>query len=264
MSADPTPTEVLAKVIELAKELPSDPAEYAELPSNKRRALRSELEVVVGKLSFISEALDSVRQPKHVFDPTSPKIIGKIVADTLLLQERESLAAVAKQPFYGAGVYAIYYRGKFAAYKPISGIEHPIYVGKADPAEMHAPTAAAQGTRLHTRLKDHERSITNATNLDIADFDCRYLVVRSAWIETAEDLLINWFQPVWNNEMKVCYGFGKHGDSAGTRKNERSPWDTIHPGRPWATTEQNTPNKRSADDILKDIAAHFSKSLPKK
>lgn len=264
MPADPTPTEVLAQVIELAKELPSDPAEYAELPSNKRRALRSELEVVVGKLSFISESLDSVRQPKHVFDPTSPKIIGKIVADTLLLQERESLAAVAKQPFYGAGVYAIYYRGKFAAYKPISGIDHPIYVGKADPAEMHAATAAAQGTRLHTRLKDHERSITNATNLDIADFDCRYLVVRSAWIETAEDLLINWFQPVWNNEMKVCYGFGKHGDSAGTRKNERSPWDTIHPGRPWATTEQNTPNKRSADDILKDIAAHLSKSLPKK
>ncbi|MBK8036005.1 MAG: Eco29kI family restriction endonuclease [Verrucomicrobiaceae bacterium] len=98
----------------------------------------------------------------------------------------------------------------------------------------------------------------------MADFDCRYLVVRSAWIETAEDLLINWFQPVWNHEMKVCYGFGKHGDSAGTRKNERSPWDTIHPGRPWATTAQNTPNKRSADDILKDIAAHLAKSLPKK
>jgi hypothetical protein len=88
--------------------------------------------------------------------------------------------------------------------------------------------------------------------------------VRSAWIETAEDLLINWFQPVWNNEMKVCIGFGKHGDSAGTRKNERSPWDTIHPGRPWATSEQNTPNKRSAEDILKDIAAHFAKSLAKK
>lgn len=264
MSADPTPTEVLAKVIELAKELPSDPAEYAELPSNKRRALRSELEVVVGKLSFISESLDSVRQPKHVFDPTSPKIIGKIVADTLLLQERESLEDVAKQPFYGAGVYAIYYRGKFEAYAPISGLDHPIYVGKADPAEMHAATAAAQGTRLHTRLKDHERSINNASNLNIADFDCRYLVVRSAWIETAEDLLINWFQPVWNNEMKVCYGFGKHGDSAGTRKNERSPWDTIHPGRPWATTDQNTPNKRSADDILKDISDHLSKSLQKK
>jgi hypothetical protein len=186
------------------------------------------------------------------------------VADTLLLQEREPLAAVSKQPFYGAGVYAIYYRGNLAPYKPISGIDHPIYVGKADPAEMHAATAAAQGARLHTRLKDHERSISNATNLDIADFDCRYLVVRSAWIETAEHLLINWFQPVWNNEMKVCYGFGKHGDSAGTRKNERSPWDTIHPGRPWATSEQNTPNKRSVDDILKDIAAHFAKSLSKK
>ncbi|MFZ4595559.1 MAG: Eco29kI family restriction endonuclease [Verrucomicrobiaceae bacterium] len=263
MHADPTPNEILSQVIQLAKELPADPSAYAELPSNIRRTLRSELEVVVGKLNLISEGLDSVRQPKHVFDPTSPKVIGKIVADTLLLQEREALTTVAKQPFYGAGVYAIYYRGKFAAYNPISGIEHPIYVGKADPAEMHASTAAAQGTRLHTRLKDHERSITNATNLDIADFDCRYLVVRSAWIETAEDLLINWFQPVWNNEMRICYGFGKHGDSAGTRKNERSPWDTIHPGRPWATSEQNTPNKRNAEDILKDIASHFAKSLAK-
>jgi len=264
MAVDSTPTEVLAQVIELAKGLPSDPAEYAELPTNKRRVIRTELELVVGKLSTISDALDSVRQPKHVFDPTSPKIIGKVVADTLLLQERESLAAVARQPFYGAGVYAIYYRGKFAAYKPISGIDHPIYVGKADPAEMHAATAAAQGTRLHTRLKDHERSISNAGNLDIADFDCRYLVVRSAWIETAEDLLINWFHPIWNNEIKVCYGFGKHGDSVGTRKNARSPWDTIHPGRPWATSEENTPNKRSAGDILKDMEAHFAKYPPRK
>lgn len=147
MAADSNPTEVLAQVIELAKKLPSDPAEYAELPPNKRRALRAALRHLVGKLSSISEALDSVRQPKHVFDPTSPKIIGKIVADTLLLQ-REPLATVSKQPFYGAGVYAIYYRGNFAAYKPISGVDHPIYVGKADPAEMHAATAAAQGARL--------------------------------------------------------------------------------------------------------------------
>ena len=264
MPADSSAADILAQVFELAKGLPSDPAAYADLPTQRRRALRDELEVVVGKLGFISESLDLIRQPKHVFDPTSPKIIGRIVADTLLLQALESLAVVAKHPFYGAGVYAIYYRGKFAAYTSISGLDHPIYVGKADPAEMHAATAAAQGTRLHTRLKDHERSIIHATNLDIADFGCRYLVVRSAWIETAEDMLINWFQPVWNNEMKVCYGFGKHGDSAGTRKNERSPWDTIHPGRPWATTEQNKPNRRRAGDILKDIKAHFAKSLLKK
>lgn len=128
---------------------------------------------------------------------------------------------------------------------------------------MHALTAKAQGTRLHTRLKDHHRSISNAENLNLANFDCRYLVVRSAWVETAEDLLIDWFKPVWNNEMKVCYGFGKHGDSAGTRKNERSPWDTIHPGRPWAKSDSNTPNRRSVAQIRANIAEHFKKFPPK-
>ncbi len=262
MSAESNPSKILAQVVELTKGLPTEPGAYAELPPPKRRALRLELESAVKRLGTISEALDSARQPTHVFDPTSPQVIGEVVAKTLLLQEREALAKVTKQPFYGAGVYAIYYRGTFAPYQPIHDKEHPIYVGKADPAAMHAMTASAQGVRLHTRLRDHERSVSSATNLNIEDFDCRYLVVRSAWIETAEDLLINWFKPVWNNEMKVCYGFGKHGDSAGTRKNERSPWDTIHPGRKWATTEQNTPNKRSAEDITKDIASHFAKHFP--
>jgi hypothetical protein len=64
--------------------------------------------------------------------------------------------------------------------------------------------------------------------------------------------------------MKVCYGFGKHGDSAGTRKNERSPWDTLHPGRPWAKGDTNTPNKRTVAQIRADIAEHYKKYPPKK
>ena len=88
--------------------------------------------------------------------------------------------------------------------------------------------------------------------------------MRSAWVETAEDLLIDWFKPVWNNELKVCYGFGKHGDSAGTRSNERSPWDTLHPGRSWAKSDENTPNKKNVGQIRADIAEHFKKHPPKK
>ena len=257
------PPQILAEIIELANTLPINPAQYAEVSSQKRRAIRAELENVMLRLNTVAQFLDLVRQPKHVFDPTSPKVIGEVVARTLLLQDKEALAAVVTQSFYGAGVYALYYRGSFDCYAPISGKDHPIYVGKADPAAMHAPTAEAQGTRLHTRLKDHHRSISNAENLNLANFDCRYLVVRSAWVETAEDLLIDWFKPVWNNQMKVCYGFGKHGDSAGTRKNERSPWDTIHPGRPWAKSDSNTPNRRSVAQIRADIAEHFKKFPPK-
>jgi hypothetical protein len=255
--------EILQKVIALADELPVDPAAYASLSKSKRNALRTDLESVVARLGTIAEVLDFVRQPKHVFDPTDPRVIGRIVADTLLLQDKEPLSQVLSQSFYGAGVYAIYYRGGFKCYEPVAGRDHPVYVGKADPAALHAESAEAQGTRLHTRLKDHCRSITNASNLDLGDFDCRYLVVRSAWVETAEDLLIGLFKPVWNNETGVCYGFGKHGDSASTRKNERSPWDTIHPGRAWATSENNTPNKRSVADIYKAVANHFEEHPPK-
>jgi len=256
-------SEVLAEMIKLATTLPADPAEYGKFSALRRRTMRREIEGVMIRLNTVVQLLDLTRQPKHVFDPTSPRIIGEMVARTLLLQDKERLAEAVKHSFYGAGVNAIYYRGPFDDYAPITGKEHPIYVGKADPDALHALTPQEQGTRLFVRLKDHCRSLATGENLNIADFDCRYLVVRSAWVETAEDLLIDWFKPVWNNELKVCYGFGKHGDSASTRANERSPWDTLHPGRPWAKSAQNTPNKKSVAVIRADIAEHFKKHPPK-
>jgi hypothetical protein len=256
--------EILAEISKLANALPADPAEYSELSAKKRRVIRGELESAIVRLSSVTQSLDMIRQPKHVFDPTSPKVIGKMVADALLLQDKESLADAVKHSFYGAGVYAVYYHGPFDCYGPIADKDHPIYVGKADPDALHALTPQEQGLRLFTRLKDHNRSLANAENLMLSDFDCRYLVVRSAWVETAEDLLIDWFKPVWNNELKVCYGFGKHGDSAGTRSNERSPWDTLHPGRAWAKSNENTPNKKSVAQIRADIAEHFKKYPPQK
>jgi hypothetical protein len=260
-----TPTAILAEIIRLAHTLPNDAAAFAEISATQRQRIRKELEALVLRLNNLAHVLDDVRQPRHVFDPTSAKVIGELVARTLLLQEKEPLSETAKQPFYGAGVYAIYYRGAFDCYAPISGKDHPLYVGKADPDAMHALTPSAQGLRLFKRLKEHwNRSITKARNLNGADFDCRYLVVKSAWVETAEDHLIDQFQPVWNDETKICYGFGKHGDSAETRKNERSPWDTLHPGRPWATSEKNTPNRKSIGQIKADIAQHFKLTLSSK
>ena len=258
------PTEILAEIIALAKTLPADPLDYLELSPRKRIAIRRDLEYAVHRLNAAGQSLDLVRQPKHVFDPTSPKVIGELVAHTLLAQDKEPLAEVVKQAFYGAGVYAIYYSGPFDCYAPISGTEHPIYVGKADPSMLHAPTPEEQGLTLYTRLKDHNRTIRSADNLNIGDFYCRYLVVRSAWVETAEDLLIDWFRPVWNKETKVCQGFGKHGDSAETRANKRSPWDTLHAGRGWATSKGNTPGKKTEAEIRADIAGHFEKYPPGK
>lgn len=59
-------------------------------------------------------------------------MIGKLIADTLVVQPRHKLSEVGK--FYGSGVYAIYYTGSFPAYDLITGTDKPIYVGKADPA----------------------------------------------------------------------------------------------------------------------------------
>ena len=101
-----------------------------------------------------------------------------------------------------------------------------------------------------------------AQNLNVADFECRYLVVKSAWQNTAETYLINGFMPVWNDEVGICFGIGKHGDSAATRKNTRSPWDTLHPGRKWAGTDNNTPNPMSSDEIKTQIANHYLNHPP--
>jgi hypothetical protein len=252
--------KILDEITALSGRLPDTPKDYSGLSPSKRRKLRADLEATLRKLELIQQNLDAVALPELVFDPTAPKIVGRLVAETLLLQPRRSLKDMADARFYGAGVYAIYYRGDFDAYRPVSGKEYPLYVGKADPAELHATGPREQGEKLSTRLRDHARSIRGTTNLRVEDFDCRYLVVRSAWVETAEDHLIEHFKPVWNKEMKVCYGFGKHGDDPETRGNKRSPWDTIHPGREWATREGNAPSAKSIEEIKTAILTHFKAS----
>jgi hypothetical protein len=250
-------TNILNEISALCGRLPDSPENYTALSPSQRRKLRGELEATLKKLELVQQNLDPVAQPGLVFDPTAPQIVGKLVAETLLLQPRCPLKSMADARFYGAGVYAIYYTGDFDAYLPVSGKEYPLYIGKADPAELHANTPRDQGERLSTRLRDHARSIRGTINLQLEDFDCRYLVVRSAWVETAEDHLIEHFKPVWNKEMKVCYGFGKHGDDPDTRGNKRSPWDTLHPGRNWATRKGNAPGARTVAQIKQEILAHF-------
>jgi hypothetical protein len=258
-----TPSQIIAEIIQLANSVPTDPADYAQLSQHSRRQIREKLESALRRLDAVMHALDIARQPYHIFDPTDAKVVGNLVANTLLDQQKEPLSAAISSAFFGAGVYAIYYRGKFKAYRPIAGSENPIYVGKADPALFEAQTAREQGAKLFGRLKEHSKTIDSAVNLELDDFDCRHLVVRSAFIGTAENILIDWFKPVWNKEMKVCQGFGKHGDSPETRANKRSAWDTLHAGRAWAASVGNVPGKLDADLICAAIAKHFRKYPPK-
>jgi hypothetical protein len=177
----------------------------------------------------------------------------------MIAQPRHPL--VSLRPFYGAGVYALYYNGPFGAYSPLSGTEQPIYVGKADPKNAEAKDAVSQGTSLFDRLREHRRNIAKATStLRAEDFDCRFLIVQTGYQRAAEEYLINFFKPIWNNEMRICFGLGKHGDSATTRANKRSPWDTLHPGRAWAASLIE--DQKSEDQIRLEIAEHLQRVPP--
>jgi hypothetical protein len=230
-------------------------------------------------------ATDPIRMPRTTFDPSDPKIVGRMVSIALLAQPLVPLANVV--PSYGSGVYAIYYRGPHPLYTGISGSETPIYVGKADPENDDASNSREQGDKLTTRLLEHARTIATAeayadklppflAPIRLADFLCRRLVCATNSQLVAEKHLIHTFWPIWNSETKACWGMSKHGDAAKTRANKRSPWDVVHPGRAWAldtslvdslTPEQiaarinktliDTPPRRDHPALLEEMLAAF-------
>lgn len=260
MPSEPVWEDISTALAALLSKLPADiPADYPLPRAKVLIRLRADIGAVIERLSALKQGLDPVQQPATFFDPTNPEIVGRLIAQTLLQQPRVNLTAL--RSFYGSGVYALYYRGNFPAYAPARGTETPLYVGKADPADTNAANPQQQGRTLSLRLGDHLKSITAAENLQADEFDARYLVVKSAWQGTAELYLIEHFKPIWNSEVKICYGFGKHGDSPLTRKNTRSPWDTLHPGRHWAG-EGNISYPLTSEQITEAVLKHYAANPP--
>ncbi len=216
-----------------------------------RNKLTGRLVEMQRMLEQVVREIDPIQLPSSFFDPTEPSLIGRFISIALVAQTRQLLEDL--DGFYGAGVYAIYYVGDFAPYMPISGTETPIYVGKADP-EGNPKSPVDQGTKLFDRLKEHRKSIRKVEGIESADFECRYLAVQSGYQAAAERHLINLFKPIWNNETRILFGIGKHGDSSETRTNNKSPWDTLHPGREWAS---GNPEAVSRDAILARVKRHF-------
>ena len=193
------------------------------------------------------------------FNPLSKSHLARSVADALLATELRPLAPAERFP--GAGVYAIYYTGSLPMYSPLiahnksSEVPAPIYAGKAIPSggrKGGMEFESAVGHSLFNRLSDHADSIVKASNLDVGDFQCRYLVVDDIWIPLAESMLIDRFQPLWNLDID---GFGNHDPGSGRHQQKKSPWDAIHPGREWA--ERLQPCAKSKKVIESKIAAFF-------
>lgn len=196
------------------------------------------------------------------FNPLDKSNLGESVAEAMLSQP---VGTLPPNPFIGAGIYAIYFTGEFELYSEIasknrnSEFHWPIYVGKAVPAGTRKGGLgldADPGQALYKRLKEHATSISQARNLKLSDFHCRFLVVDDIWIPLAESLLIEMFSPVWNKQID---GFGNHAPGGGRNKQKRSLWDTIHPGRPWA---ESLPASADESMIREEAAKYIVHTLP--
>lgn len=187
-------------------------------------------------------------QPQRIppFNPLDKTNLGESVAEAMLQQPVGPMPPM--KPFVGAGIYAIYYEGEFPLYAELAEQNQneqyrwPIYVGKAVPAGARKGgfgLGADPGQVLFRRLIEHAECIRQAENLNLDDFRCRFLVVDDIWIPLAESLLIEMFSPLWNRKID---GFGNHDPGKGRYNQQRSPWDVIHPGRPWALKLQPSLN----------------------
>jgi len=197
------------------------------------------------------------------FNPLEKRHLAESVG--LAMLRKPAVPMTELESFVGAGIYAIYYVGEFRAYEGIAErnannrFSAPIYVGKAVPkgARKGGNLEANPGKALYNRLAKHARSIEEATNLSLADFYCRYLIVDDIWIPLGEFLLIAKFNPLWN---KLIDGFGNHDPGQGRYQGLRPRWDVLHPGRPWA--ERCRPRDETADQIIREVKDYLRNNPP--
>lgn len=115
------------------------------------------------------------------------------------------------QKFKGAGVYAIYYAGAHELYRSLN-------IQSDDDTEkspIYVGKAVPAGARMGI---------------------------------LGETLLIEQFRPIWN---VLVPGFGNHDPGKGRYNQQRSAWDTLHPGRQWAAKLKDYPKTR--DQIAEEV-----------
>ncbi|MEU6913161.1 Eco29kI family restriction endonuclease [Streptomyces olindensis] len=207
---------------------------------------------------------EAARRPTP-YNPLDLDNLGWNMEAQLMTCAPEPLAEVA--PVYGSGVYALYYTGQNPLYAEVSSpdCKHPMYVGQARTGGVRKGRALddPKTVVLWDRLYEHRQSISQVHDLDIADFQVRYLVAIEAFVSLAERVIIKHYHPVWNS---VVDGFGNHDPGANRRPtSRRPPWDELHPGRWWShpanmPTPSKVPASLSRDRIRALLSGKLSES----
>lgn len=216
-----------------------------------RGKVTKEIEKTLNELRRLRDDVDPVSTPTAFLDPTYPLLIANFIGIALLAQPRRTLEKISE--FHGSGVYAIYYEGKNKWYRPLSGTEHPIYIGKAAPMNFRAARPRDQGRSIYKRLKQHAGTIESGSGIKLSDFSFRFLVVHSGWELSAEEFLVDMFKPVWN---EVADGFGNHQPGGGRPGKKLSAWDALHPGRSWVRSIRSKKRRRQ-EEVLVALREHL-------
>jgi hypothetical protein len=79
--------------------------------------------------------------------------------------------------------------------------------------------------------------------------------IESDLVVPIEAELIRRYKPIWNT---VVDGFGNHDPGSGRSNQAKSPWDILHPGRPWV--ERLTGESQSLEAVVAKIQQFLEQS----
>ena len=121
------------------------------------------------------------------YNPLEKANLARSIQAELL--KRDPLPLGEADSIKGAGIYVIYYAGRFAPYAQIRKTKAPIYIGKAIPKggrKGGLGADASKGRAMADRLSQHAQSIDQVSNLELKDFQVSCLMVDDIWIPLGE------------------------------------------------------------------------------
>ncbi|WP_082463982.1 Eco29kI family restriction endonuclease [Sphingomonas sp. Leaf17] len=194
------------------------------------------------------------------FDPLAVENVGVTLAVQLLEQPTTEFPPPSR--FNGPGVYALYYTGSNPAYAPLVALDngrcaYPVYVGRAarESKNQGFSPLPSKGEELYKRIRKHYDSVSQTTNIQAIDFKVRYLVLKPAYINLAESVLIMAFRPPWNG-----MGLGSNVTGGPRMAGKGSLWDSLHPGRKGRPVGSDETAKLAADLIAQRVAELYEPS----